>query len=116
MRVKTESFVSYIIASINKWLHHHGFSYKNLKGATHKLKPKEQQALIDYYKGKLKSDDAPVLLMDTIHSTQLIKLSCSSIRKGQDKLVETTGNRNRVSLIDALPIATVTETDATADS
>ena len=51
----------------------------------------------------LKPKDAPVLFMDAVHPTQSTKLSCGWIRKGQDKLIETTGSRisepNRCSVI-----------------
>ncbi|GIA12511.1 IS630 family transposase [Vibrio cholerae] len=77
---------------MNKWLHHHGFSYKKPKGVPHKLKPEEQQVFIEYYNEVLKSNDASVLFMDAVHPTQSAKLSYGWIRKGQDKLIETTGS------------------------
>ncbi len=95
---------------MNKWLHHHGFSYKKPKGVPHKLKPEEQQAFIEYYNEVLKSNDAPVLFMDAVHPTQSTKLSYGWIRKGQDKLIETTGSRTRVNLIGALPLKEISDT------
>ncbi|TOI71940.1 IS630 family transposase, partial [Vibrio parahaemolyticus] len=101
--VEAEFAVSYTIAGMNKWLHHHGFSYKKPKGVPHKLKPEEQQAFIEYYNEVLKSNNAHVLFMDAVHPTQSTKLNYGWIRKGQDKLIETTGSRSRVNLIGALP-------------
>ena len=118
--VEAEFGVSYTVSGINKWLHHHGFSYKKPKGVPHKLKPEEQQAFIEYYNEVLKPKDAPVLFMDAVHPTQSTKLSCGWIRKGQDKLIETTGSRTRVNLIGALSLknisATITDTYETIDS
>lgn len=118
--VETEFAVSYTIAGMNKWLHHHGFSYKKPKGVPHKLKPEEQQAFIEYYNEVLKSNNAPVLFMDAVHPTLSTKLSYGWIRKGQDKLIETTGSRSRVNLIGALPLknisATITDIYETIDS
>ncbi len=58
--------------------------------------------------------------MDAVHPIQSTKLSCGWIRKGQDKLIETTGSRTRVNLIGALSLknisATITDTYETIDS
>ena len=95
--VEAEFGVSYTVSGINKWLHHHWLLHgKKPKGVPHKLKPEEQQAFIEYYNEVLKPKDAPVLFMDAVHPTQSTKLSCGWIRKGQDKLIETTGSRTRV--------------------
>ncbi|CAK1695757.1 Winged helix-turn helix domain-containing protein [Vibrio crassostreae] len=67
--VETEFGVSYTVTDINKWLHHHDFSYKKPKGVPHKLKPEEQQAFIEDYNEKFKSNEALVLFMDTVHPT-----------------------------------------------
>lgn len=112
--------VRYTVAGMNKWLHHHGFSYKKPKGVPHKLKPEEQLAFIDYYNNVLKPKDAPVLFMDAVHPTQSTKISYGWIRRGQDKLIETTGSRSRLNLIGALSLddisATVIDTYDTIDS
>ncbi|ENM5740489.1 IS630 family transposase [Vibrio mimicus] len=118
--VEAEFGVRYTVAGMNKWLHHHGFSYKKPKGVPHKLKPEELQAFIEYYNDVLKSNDAPVLFMDAVHPTQSTKLSYGWIRKGQDKLIETTGSRTRLNLVGALSLkdisATTTETCDTINS
>lgn len=118
--VKTEFGVSYTVAGMNKWLHHHSFSYKKPKGVPRKLKPEEQQPFIEYYSEVLKFNDAPVLFMDAVHPTQSTKLSYGWLRKGQDKLIETTGSRTRLNIIGALALkdigATITDTYDTIDS
>tara|TARA_B100001059_G_C17720787_1_gene520604 strand:+ start:62 stop:1090 length:1029 start_codon:yes stop_codon:yes gene_type:complete len=110
----------YSVAGMNKWLHHNGFSYKKPKGVPHKFCPEMQQAFVEYYNKVLKPSEAPVLFMDAVHPTQSTKLSYGWIRKGQDKLIETTGSRTRLNLIGALSLedigATVTETYDTINS
>lgn len=110
----------YSVAGMNKWLHHNGFSYKKPKGVPHKFCPDMQQAFVEYYNKVLKPSEAPVLFMDAVHPTQSTKLSYGWIRKGQDKLIETTGSRTRLNLIGALSLedigATVTETYDTINS
>ncbi|MDF5662799.1 IS630 family transposase, partial [Vibrio parahaemolyticus] len=55
-----------------------------------------------------------------VHPTQSTKLSYGWIRKGQDKVIETTGSRTRLNIIGALPLqnigATVTDTYDTINS
>lgn len=112
--VEAEFGLRYSVAGMNKWLHHNGFSYKKPKGVPHKFCPEMQQAFVEYYNKVLKPSEAPVLFMDAVHPTQSTKLSYGWIRKGQDKLIETTGSRTRLNLIGALSLedigATVTET------
>ncbi|EJG0201248.1 IS630 family transposase, partial [Vibrio parahaemolyticus] len=118
--VEAEYGIRYSIAGMNKWLHHNGFSYKKPKGVPHKFCPEMQQVFVEYYNKVLKPSEAPVLFMDAVHPTQSTKLSYGWIRKGQDKLIETTGSRTRLNLIGALSLedigATVTETYDTINS
>jgi transposase len=118
--VEAEFGLRYSVAGMNKWLHHNGFSYKKPKGVPHKFSPEMQQAFVEYYNNVLKPSEAPVLFMDAVHPTQSTKLSYGWIRKGQDKLIETTGSRTRLNLIGALSLedigATVTETYDTINS
>ncbi|HCE2839724.1 TPA: IS630 family transposase, partial [Vibrio cholerae] len=118
--VEAEFSLRYSVAGMNKWLHHNGFSYKKPKGVPHKFCPEKQQAFVEYYNNVLKPSEAPVLFMDAVHPTQSTKLSYGWIRKGQDKLIETTGSRTRLNLIGALSLenigATVTETYETINS
>ncbi|EIJ0985741.1 IS630 family transposase, partial [Vibrio vulnificus] len=88
--VQAEFGVRYTVAGMNKWLHHHGFSYKKPKGVPHKFDPEMQQAFIEHYNETLRNSEDPVLFMDAVHPTQSTKLSYGWIRKGQDKLIETT--------------------------
>ena len=118
--VEAEFGIRYTVAGMNKWLHHHGFSYKKPKGVPHKFNLEMQQAFIEYDNETLKSSEDPVLFMDAVHPTQSTKLSYGWIRKGQDKVIETTGSRTRLNIIGALPLqnidATVTEMYDTINS
>jgi transposase len=53
--VQAEFGIRYIVAGMNKWLHHHGFSYKKPKGVPHKFNPEMRQAFIEYYNETLKT-------------------------------------------------------------
>ncbi len=118
--VQAEFGVRYTVAGMNKWLHHHGFSYKKPKGVPHKFDPEMQQAFIEHDNETRRNSEDPVLFMDAVHPTYSTKLSYGWIRKGQDKVIETTGSRTRLNIIGALPLqnigATVTDTSDTINS
>ncbi|ARR48781.1 IS630 family transposase [Photobacterium damselae subsp. damselae] len=90
--------VCYIVSGMNKWLHHHGFSYKKPKSVPHKA---------------LKSScgkEETILFMDAVHPTQATKLSHGWIRTGQDKAIETTGSRSRLNIVGALNLSEIGRT------
>ncbi|WP_283129948.1 IS630 family transposase [Enterovibrio norvegicus] len=104
--------VNYSVAGMNKWLHHHGFSYKKPKGVPHKFDEAKQQAFIDAYEA-LKSccgKEGSILFMDAVHPTQATKLSHGWIRTGQDKAIETTGSRSRLNIVGALNLSDIGRT------
>lgn len=101
--IQAEFGIAYTVSGMNKWLHHHGFSYKKPKGVPHKFCPEKQQAFIEYYE-QLKQGNDPILFMDAVHPTQSTQLSYGWIRKGQDKLLSTTGSRTRLNLVGALSL------------
>lgn len=76
----------------------------------HKFCPKLQKAFIEHYENELKECEETVLFMDAVHPTQATKLSCGWIRKGQDKVIETTGSRTRLNIIGALPLEDIGST------
>ncbi len=86
--VQAEFGIRYTVAGMNKWLHHHGFSYKKPKGVPYKFDPEMQQAFIEHYNETLRKSEDPVLFMDAVHPTQSAKLSYGWIRKGQNKVIE----------------------------
>ena len=114
----THQIVSYVmehfnvqnsVPGMNKWLHHHGFSYKMPKGVPHKFDEAKQQAFIEAYEALKAScaEDESILFMDAVHSTQATKITHGWIRKGQDKHLETTGSRRRLNIIGALNLSDV---------
>lgn len=104
---------------MNKWLHHNGFSYKQPKGVPHKLNPEAQEAFIQHYQ-ELKQLNEPILFIDAVHPSQATKITYGWIRKGEDKVIETTGSRTRLNFVGALNLddiaATVTESYDTINS
>jgi transposase len=95
--------IRFSISGLNKWLHQHGFSYKQPKGVPHKFDEEKQAVFIAEY-NQLKEDavDESILFMDAMHPTQATKVSCGWIKKGQDKAIETTGSRTRLNLVGAI--------------
>lgn len=92
------------LASMTKWLYRQGFSYKKPKGIPHKFDVEKQHQFIDAYntlKDKVGQTE-PILFIDAVHPSQSTKLSYGWIRKGQLKVVETTGSRTRLNLMGAL--------------
>lgn len=103
--------VKYTVSGLNKWLHQHGFSYKQPKGVPHKFDEKLQSVFIEEYEA-LKacvSDDEPILFMDAVHPTQATKLSCGWIRTGEDKVINTTGSRTRLNIMGAIRLGHLAE-------
>jgi len=101
--IKQKYDVQFSVSGLNKWLHQHGFSYKQPKGVPHKFDEEKQAAFIAHYEAlKSQVDDEPILFMDAVHPTQATKVSCGWIRTGEDKAVKTTGSRTRLNLLGAI--------------
>jgi hypothetical protein len=69
--------VEYTVSGLNKWLHQHQFSYKQLKDVPHKFDVDKQAAFIEYYE-QLKdnlSENETLLFMDAVHPTQATKIT-----------------------------------------
>ena len=110
----TENFgKTFTVPGIHNWLHQHGFSYKKSKGTPHKFDPEKQVEFIKKYKA-LKSEteksEEEILFMDAVHPTQATKLACGWIKKGTDKIIETTGSRTRINIIGALALNNIAKT------
>lgn len=102
--IQTTFDVKYSVSGLNKWLHQHGFSYKQPKGVPHKFCQSKQDEFIAKYESlKAEMDESDVLLfMDAVHPTQATKVTCGWIRTGLDKTIETTGSRTRVNIVGAI--------------
>jgi len=101
--------IRFSVSGLNKWLHHHSFSYKQPKGVPHKFcADKQAQFINEYEQLKENVGNEPILFIDAMHPTQATKVSCGWIKKGTDKSIETTGSRTRLNLIGAINLNDLT--------
>lgn len=119
--VKEKYGVEYSFQGMYSWLKHNDFSYKQPKPVPAKADREQQADFIEFYNdlGKNTPPEEPILFGDGVHPTMATKISCGWIRKGKDKLIETTGSRTRMNLMGALNLETmvvVTEEFATINS
>ncbi|MGF1740504.1 IS630 family transposase [Vibrio profundum] len=107
--VKEVFGLSYPVSGMNKWLHHNGFSYKKPKGIPHRFDEVKQQAFIEAYEALKAScgEDESIVFIDAVHPTLSTKISHGWIRTGQDKVLETTGNRIRLNIIGGLNLSDI---------
>jgi len=97
--------IRFSISGLNKWLHHHGFSYKKPKGVPHKVDPIKQAEFIKEYEAlKAKNTGEPILFIDAMHPTQATKVSSGWIKKGHDQSIKTTGSRTRLNIVGAIDL------------
>lgn len=110
--------VSYTVSGMTKWLHAHGFRYKQPKGMPAKADPAKQEAFIETYLQLLEDTPPhdPILFIDAVHPTMATKVSCGWIKKGVDKPVATTASRTRVNIIGAIELKTMTVTSGFAET
>ena len=93
-------------------MHKNGFSYKKPQGVPRKADAAKQPSFIKDYealKASAGKDDLN-LFMDAVHLTQATKLSCSWIRRGNDKPVFTTASRTRVNVVGCIQLGRLSET------
>lgn len=98
--------ISYSVSGLNKWLHQQGFTYKKPKGVPHKADAEKQAEFIEQYetlKASLPEDEV-LLFIDGVHPTQATKITSGWIRKGVDKIVNTTGSRTRLNIMGAIDL------------
>jgi len=74
--------VRFSISGLNKWLHQHGFIYKQPKGVPHKFDKKQTEFIEQYNELKANVTDEPILFMDAMHPTQ------ATIRRPKSAMVE----------------------------
>ncbi|HID36434.1 MAG TPA: IS630 family transposase [Ghiorsea sp.] len=97
--------IKFSIPGLNKWLHHHDFSYKKPKGVPHKFDPVKQAEFIkEYEELKAQVVDEPILFIDAMHPTQATKVSSGWIKTGHDKSIKTTGSRTRLNIVGAIDL------------
>ncbi len=104
--------VKFTVAGLNKWLHRNGFSYKKPKGVPHKFDEQKQAEFKEKYETLKaeKPDNEPIVFMDAVHPTMATKLSYGWIKRGEDKLINTTGSRTRLNIIGGIQLGKSAET------
>ncbi|WP_152558696.1 IS630 family transposase, partial [Endozoicomonas numazuensis] len=96
--------MKYTVSGLNKWLHQNRFTYKKPKSIPHKADADKQAEFVEHYetlKASLPEDEA-LLFMDAVHPTQATKITSGWIRKGVDKIINTTGSRTRLNIVGAI--------------
>lgn len=98
------------ISTLYAWLQTHGFSYKKPKLVPKNADPEAQEAFKTLY-NKIMNEAAlegdVVLFGDSVHPSQQVRPSYGWIKKGQDKLIESTGARKRVNIMGVLNLETM---------
>jgi transposase len=93
------------ISTLYDWLKSNDFSYKKPKVVPKNADPEKQKEFIELY-GKIMKEAAlegdPVLFGDSVHPSQQTRPAYGWIKRGKDKLLETTGARKRVNLMGIL--------------
>jgi len=101
--------VSYSIPGMNKWLHHHEFSYKKPHGIPAKADPEKQAEFIEFYNTLLNttSENEPIEFGDGVHPTMATKIAYGWIRKGMDKPIQTIASRTRLNYFGSINLETM---------
>jgi hypothetical protein len=104
--------VIYTVSGMTKWLHAHGFRYKQPKTTPAKADLRGQEAFIEAYLQLVAKAPAnePILFIDAVHPTLATKISSGWIKKGVNKAIATTASRTRVNLIGAIELNSMTVT------
>ncbi|MDP0563106.1 MAG: IS630 family transposase [Candidatus Endonucleobacter sp. (ex Gigantidas childressi)] len=93
--------IQYSVSGMNRWLHQKGFTYKQPKGTPYKTDADKQAKFVKRYaelKASLPKNEV-VLFMDAVHPTPATKITSGWIRKGVDKVINTTDSRTRLNII-----------------
>lgn len=104
--IKTRFGVTYTVSGLHKWLHRHGFVYKQPKGIPAKMDKAQQAAFIEEYtelKASMGADEV-ILFGDGVHPTQATKLSHGWIKKGTEQQIKTTARRTRINLLGTIEL------------
>jgi transposase len=98
------------ISTLYSWLMSNGFSYKKPKIVPQNADPIKQKEFIEHYHKIMNEaalEDEPVLFGDSVHPSQQTRPSYGWIKRGKDKLLETTGGRKRVNIMGILNLETM---------
>lgn len=93
-----------------EWLKRHNFTYKKPKLTPKNANPEHQLAFIKRYESIMNEasiEGDPVLFGDSVHPTQEVRPAYGWIKRGKDKIIETTGARKRLNIMGALNLETM---------
>ena len=104
--------VVYSKSGMRDWLKRNGFSYKKPKGTPLKADKQKQEEFIYKYLGMLETmgSDEVLEFGDGVHPTMATKISYGWIKKGKDKLIETTASRTRMNLFGSINLSSMSVT------
>ena len=102
--------VQYSVSGMTAWLHAQGFSWKKPAARPGKADAAAQEAWIRHYEQTLNhlGDDETVYFVDAVHPTHAVKLSCGWIRTGTRKEVPSSSGRQRLNLLGACSLHSLT--------
>ena len=102
--------VQYSVSGMTAWLHVQGFSWKKPAARPGKADAAAQAAWIRHYEQTLNQlgDDETVYFVDAVHPTHAVKLSCGWIRTGVRKEVASSSGRQRLNLLGACSLHSLT--------
>ena len=102
--------VQYSVSGMTAWLHAQGFSWKKPAARPGKADAAAQEAWIRQYEQTLNQLDADetVYFVDAVHPTHAVKLSCGWIRTGVRKEVASSSGRQRLNLLGACSLHSLT--------
>jgi len=102
--------VVYSVSGMTAWLHAQGFSWKKPAARPGKADAAAQEAWIRHYEQTLNQlgDDETVYFVDAVHPTHAVKLSCGWIRTGTRKEVPSSSGRQRLNLLGACSLHSLT--------
>lgn len=92
------------------WLKAHNFTYKKPKLTPKNANPDKQLEFVKAYEGimiEASLEGDPVLFGDSVHPTQEVRVTYGWIKRGKDKIIETTGARKRLNIMGALNLETM---------
>jgi transposase len=92
------------------WLKTHNFTYKKPKLTPKNANPDKQLEFVKSYENimiEASLEGDPVLFGDSVHPTQEVRVTYGWIKRGKDKIIETTGARKRLNIMGALNLETM---------
>jgi hypothetical protein len=89
------------LPKMTNWLKRNNFTFRKPHAFPSKADPEKQAAFaIEYEKLKSKTPKhEPIVFLDAVHPTMSTKITCGWIKKGSNKIIETTASRTRMNML-----------------